>query len=65
MTCDLCTRKSHELDFSRIGCRVRFLLSIPKRQIRAEWLDRWREKDGSAMVKEIEAQVIAKWVSRI
>lgn len=63
--CELCAKQSAVLDFSRVCCRVRFVLSLPTREMRLGWLDRWKQKDGSAMAEEIEREVRAKWNERI
>jgi hypothetical protein len=62
--CDLCARQSPVLEFSRICCRVRFVLTLPSRELRAEWLERWRAKDGRAMAEKIEREVREKWTKQ-
>ena len=64
MTCELCKRKSPVLDFNSICCRVRFLMTLPSRDIRAEWLERWRKRDGHRMADEIEKEVKERWNQR-
>lgn len=64
MPCALCLSHSSILDFNRICCRVRFVMSLPSREQRAGWLERWRKQDGPAMAEEIEREVRAKWQLR-
>lgn len=63
--CDLCAKRSAVLDFNRICCRVRFVMSLPSREMRAGWLERWRKQDGPAMAEEIEREVKERWKQRI
>lgn len=62
--CELCAKRSAVLDFRRICCRVRFVMSLPSLEMRAGWLALWREKDGKTMAEEIEREVRAKWQLR-
>lgn len=59
--CELCGKKSAIYDFNRLCCRVRFILSLPTRDMRATWLERWRAKDGKAMADAVEKAVLAQW----
>lgn len=45
--CELCEKRSAILDFNRVCCRVRFVMSLPSREMRAGWLERWKQKDGA------------------
>ena len=63
--CDLCAKRSATLDFNRVCCRVRFVMSLPNREMRVGWLDRWRAKDGPEMAEEIEREVKERWKQRI
>ena len=62
--CDLCRNDSAVLDFNQVCCRVRFVLGLPAREMRAEWLERWRNKDGERMSGEIEREVRERWGRR-
>lgn len=64
MTCELCKRNSPVLDFSSTCCRVRFLMTLPSRDMRAEWLERWRKRDGHRMADEVEKEVKERWSQR-
>ena len=55
--CELCEKKSAILDFNRICCRVRFVMSLPTREMRACWLERWRSRDGNAMADAVEKEL--------
>lgn len=55
--CELCEKKSAILDFNRICCRVRFVMSLPTREMRVGWLERWRSRDGNAMADAVEKEV--------
>jgi len=55
--CELCEKKSAILDFNRICCRVRFVMSLPTREMRAGWLERWRSRDGNAMADAVEKEL--------
>lgn len=59
--CELCEKKSAILDFSRICCRVRFVMSLPTREMRVGWLERWRVRDGNAMADAVEKEVRERW----
>jgi len=59
--CELCEKKSAILDFNRICCRVRFVMSLPTREMRVGWLDRWRSWDGNAMADAVEKEVRERW----
>ncbi len=63
--CELCLSRSAVLDFNRICCRVRFVMSLPGRAQRAGWLERWRAKDGPELAEEIEREVKEKWKQRV
>lgn len=62
--CDLCRNDSAVFEFNRVCCRVRFVLGLPAREMRAEWLERWRKKDGERMASEIEREVRTRWGRR-
>ncbi len=59
--CELCEKKSAILDFNRICCRVRFVMSLPTREMRVGWLERWRSRDGNAMADAVEKEVRERW----
>jgi len=59
--CELCEKKSAILDFNRICCRVRFVMSLPTREMRAGCLERWRSRDGNAMADAVEKEVRERW----
>ncbi len=59
--CELCEKKSAILDFNRICCRVRFVMSLPTREMRVGWLERWRSRDGNAVADAVEKEVKAIW----
>ena len=60
--CDLCSRPppSPIYDLTRTCCRVRLILSMPKRETRRAWLARWRAEDADR-AQEIENKVKAAW----
>ena len=62
--CELCEKRSAILDFNRVCCRVRFVMSLPSREMRAGWLERWKQKDGAAMAEEVEKEVKRQWEER-
>lgn len=62
--CELCEKKSAVMDFNRVCCRVRFVMSLPSREMRSGWLERWKQKDGSAMAEEVEREVKRQWEER-
>lgn len=59
--CELCEKKSAILDFNRICCRVRFVMSLPTREMRVGWLERWRARDGNAVADAVEKEVRERW----
>lgn len=59
--CEQCAKSSAIYDFNRICCRVRFILSLPTREMRSGWLERWRSRDGKAMADAVEKAVLMKW----
>lgn len=59
--CELCEKKSAILDFNRICCLVRFVMSLPTREMRVGWLERWRSRDGNAMADAVEKEVRERW----
>lgn len=59
--CELCEKKSAILDFNRICCRVRFVMSLPTREMLAGWLERWRARDGNAVADAVEKEVRERW----
>lgn len=59
--CELCEKKSAILDFNRICCRVRFVMSLPTREMRVGWLERWRSRDGNAVADAVEKEVRERW----
>lgn len=60
--CELCAKRSSILDFNRVCCRVRFILALPTREMRARWLEWWKQRDGSAMAEAIEKEVRYRWI---
>ena len=64
MTCDLCQRDTGEMNFNQVCCRVRYLMRMPSRQLRAEWLDRWRKMDR-VMADRVEAEVRNKFMEKV
>lgn len=61
--CEYCKRSGGRYDFGRTCCRVRFILSLPTRELRAGWIERWRAKNR-AFADKVEAEVRARWVQR-
>lgn len=59
--CELCAKRSAVLDFKRVCCRVRFVMTLPNREMRAGWLERWKAKDGPAMAEKVEMGVRERW----
>lgn len=54
--CELCKDKKLEFHFGRLCCRVRFLLSEPRKMIRQAWLIRWTTTLGRpAAVETLDA----------
>lgn len=62
--CELCRRDSALYDFRLTCCRVRFILALPHREMRAGWLARWRKRDGDRLADEIEREVKERWATR-
>lgn len=62
--CALCAKRSGILNFNLVCCRVRFILSLPTREMRLGWLERWRSRDGNVVADAVEKEVKAKWDER-
>ena len=60
--CDLCSRPppSPIYNLTRTCCRVRLILSMPKRETRRAWLARWKAQDPDRAA-EVENQVKQRW----
>lgn len=59
--CQLCAADTGELDFAKVCCRVRYLLRMPTRQARADWLDRWSKSVTPAVMAEIKAELVRRF----
>ena len=62
--CTHCTTQPGVYDFRNTCCLVRFVLSVPVKELRAAWLHRWRRKYGNAVADEVEIEVLAEWAKR-
>lgn len=62
-TCENCQQLKPVYSFSRPCCLTRFLLRLPSRQIRRQWLERIREKYPS-LAEVVEQAVIDQWENR-
>jgi hypothetical protein len=62
--CELCRRQSCIYDFTNICCRVRFVMALPHREMRAGWIARWRKRDGDQIADAVEQEVRARWSTR-
>ncbi len=68
MTCDKCNHGSAIYDFSLLCCRVRYILCLPTtrkfREMRAGYLERWREQYGDKAADETQAVLMERWDAR-
>lgn len=62
--CPLCPANAGRLDFTKLCCRVRHLMALPKVEMRRATLDRWRRQLGDTAVNQIEIEVKARWAVR-
>jgi hypothetical protein len=62
--CELCKHGGGAYDFKNVCCLVRFLLGIPKREIRAGWLKLWRKKYGDKIADEVQEKFLKQWSER-
>ena len=63
--CDYCENRPGVYNFNNICCRVRFICSIPVRELRTQWIARWRKKYGDELADEVERRVKVEWAKRV
>ena len=63
-TCADCKADAGVYDFGNICCRARFICSIPVRELRVQWIARWRDQHGDTLADEVESRVKVEWAKR-
>jgi hypothetical protein len=62
--CDCCFGALSRFDFGRRCCRVRFLVALPSKGLRAGWLGQWEERIGVDAVEGDRRVLAALWPRR-
>lgn len=61
--CDLCQADKGVYLFSKICCKVRYLMTQDL-QSRRFWIERWEKKHGSAATAKLKAEFAIAWAER-
>ncbi len=61
--CPLCQAGGGTYDFKSVCCRVRFLMRLPGKAWRVDWIEKWRDKNRE-MADLVENEVRVRWGKR-
>lgn len=65
MTCPDCQNNNpYCFNWKNVCCRVRFLVDLPGKEVRGEWIRKWEKQGDHDMCRQVKAELRRIWAER-